>query len=101
MPLRITAEFEHWRRVEDNEGVGGWMHYSLLSGVRTVLVRDDMVPLRVRADEQAAVAAFLEAGVVAQVLNCGPDWCRLSVDGVRGWAVKSALWGVEPQETLE
>jgi SH3-like domain-containing protein len=24
MPLRITAEFEHWRRVEDSEGVGGW-----------------------------------------------------------------------------
>ena len=31
MPLRITGEFGHWRRVEDNEGQGGWIHYSLLS----------------------------------------------------------------------
>ncbi len=27
MPLRITAEFEHWRRVEDSEGVGGWVNF--------------------------------------------------------------------------
>jgi SH3-like domain-containing protein len=26
MPLRITAEFENWRRVEDFEGAGGWVH---------------------------------------------------------------------------
>jgi SH3-like domain-containing protein len=38
MPLKITAEFENWRRVEDSEGAGGWVHYSLLSGVRTALV---------------------------------------------------------------
>ena len=35
MPLRVTAEFGHWRRVEDQDGAGGWVHYSLLSGVRT------------------------------------------------------------------
>jgi SH3-like domain-containing protein len=101
MPLRITAEFEHWRRVEDVEGAGGWMHYSLLSGVRTVLVREDMVALRVQADERTAVAAYLEQGVVARVMACGIEWCRLNADGVRGWAKKSMLWGVEPQETLE
>jgi SH3-like domain-containing protein len=26
MPLRITAEFGHWRRVEDRDGAGGWVH---------------------------------------------------------------------------
>ena len=33
MPLQITAEYGHWRRVRDIEGAGGWVHYSLLSGV--------------------------------------------------------------------
>lgn len=46
MPLRITAEFEHWRRVEDQDGAGGWVHYSLLSGVRTVVVTTDMAEFR-------------------------------------------------------
>lgn len=101
MPLRVTAEFEHWRRVEDNEGAGGWIHYSLLSGVRTALVREDMVPMRVQADERAAVAAFLEAGVVARIMTCTTDWCRLNIDGTRGWVLKSALWGIEQAETLD
>ena len=26
MPLRITAEHGHWRRVEDRDGMGGWVH---------------------------------------------------------------------------
>ena len=29
MPLEVTAEFGHWRRVRDREGAGGWVHYSL------------------------------------------------------------------------
>ena len=37
MPLRVVAEFGHWRRVEDQDGAGGWVHYSLLSGVRTAI----------------------------------------------------------------
>ena len=29
MPLKVVAEYGHWRRVQDAEGQGGWMHYSL------------------------------------------------------------------------
>ncbi len=101
MPLRVTAEFEHWRRVEDAEGAGGWMHFALLSGVRTALVLDDMTPLHLQADDRAPVVAYLEAGVVARVQSCGPEWCRLRVDRLRGWAEKAKLWGVDAEETLD
>jgi len=101
MPLRVTAEFEHWRRVEDAEGAGGWMHFALLSGVRTVLVEEDMTPLRVTADPRAPVVAWLEAGVVARLQSCEAEWCRLRADGLRGWAPKAALWGVVPDEIVD
>ncbi|WP_338048854.1 SH3 domain-containing protein [Rhodobaculum claviforme] len=101
MPLRVVAEFEHWRRVEDAEGLGGWMHFALLSGVRTVLVRTDMMPLRLQPDDRAPVVAHLEAGVIARVQSCAPDWCRLRADGVRGWAPRADLWGLIPGETFE
>lgn len=98
MPLRITAEHGHWRRVQDREGAGGWMHYSLLSGVRTVIVEEDMLPLTVRPDPRSPVVVQLEAGVVARLGACEPTRCRLSVAGYRGWADKDALWGVAPDE---
>ncbi|MFN3955017.1 MAG: SH3 domain-containing protein [Pararhodobacter sp.] len=101
MPLRVTAEFEHWRRVEDQEGQGGWMHYSLLSGVRTALVIEDMTMMRSQPRANAAEVALLERGVVARILACQPDWCRLRVENQRGWVVRQALWGLDPDETLD
>jgi SH3-like domain-containing protein len=101
MPLRITAEFENWRRVEDVEGAGGWVHYSLLSGVRTVLVTLDMAEFREDPSDQAPVLVQAEMGVVGRLLACVPDWCRVALEGERGWVRKSAIWGVKADETFD
>ena len=101
MPLMITAEFEHWRRVEDQDGAGGWVHYALLSGVRTVLITLDMAELRSKPDLRAPVEAQAEMSVIAKVIECQPDWCRISADGQKGWVEKTALWGVLPGEIIE
>ncbi len=101
MPLKITAEYENWRRVEDQEGAGGWVHYSLLSGVRTVLVTLDMAEFRDAPQDGASVVAQTEQGVVGRVLECVPDWCRIALDGQKGWVLKTALWGVQADETID
>lgn len=93
MPLMVTAEFGHWRRVRDRDGAGGWMHYALLSGTRTVIA-ESRVTLRRAPRADAPAAAILEPGVIARLGACAPDWCELRVDGHRGWAEKSGLWGV-------
>lgn len=98
MPLKVTAEYEHWRRVEDIDGAGGWIHYSLLSGVRTVLVTQDMAQAFATPDKAAAVVYQSEMGVVGKLLQCIPDWCRISVEGQKGWMLESALWGVTAGE---
>jgi SH3-like domain-containing protein len=98
MPLRITAEHGHWRRVEDRDGMGGWIHYSLLSGTRTVLVEQDMLALRARPDPKAPVMAALEVGVVARLGDCDIEWCELRSGGYSGWAPKARVWGVGAQE---
>lgn len=100
MPLVITAEHGHWRRVQDRDGAGGWMHYALLSGARTVIIEKDMVQVRTRPSPQAPVTAMFELGVVARLSDCNPDWCRVSAGGYRGWVSKTALWGVKPDEIL-
>lgn len=101
MPLRVVGEYGHWRRVVDREGMGGWVHYSLLSGVRTVIVEQDMVSLYQRPDPDSRVNARLELGVVARLGACEPHWCELTAGGYSGWAPKAALWGVKPDELRE
>ncbi len=101
MPLQITAEYGHWRRVEDRDGEGGWVHYSLLSGTRTVIVDQDRLPLRSRPEDNAPEIALLEQNVVARLENCEVEWCRISAGGYGGWAPKADLWGVGVDEVLD
>ena len=98
MPLQVTGEHGHWRRVEDRDGQGGWVHYSLLSGVRHVIVEADLTPMRTKPSDEAEVNAYAEAGVVARLGKCSLDWCRINARGSRGWVEKRVLWGVKPQE---
>ncbi len=101
MPLQITAEYGHWRRVIDREGLGGWVHYSLLSGTRTVIVDQDMLPLLARPQEGATENALLEQGVIAFLDECTPDWCQVHAGGFAGWVLKTAVWGVDADEIRE
>ncbi|WP_159965516.1 SH3 domain-containing protein [Profundibacterium mesophilum] len=101
MPLQITAEYGHWRRVQDRDGVGGWVHYSLLSGVRTVLIEADQAPMLDRPEPDAAITAIAERGVVARLEECLPDWCRLEAGGYDGWVRRDAFWGIGANELPE
>jgi SH3-like domain-containing protein len=101
MPLEVTDEYGHWRRVHDRDGAGGWVHYSLLSGARTVIVEEDMVALAMKPEAGAPVNARAEAGAIARLEECTPDWCRINAQGARGWVPKGAIWGVLPEEIRE
>ncbi len=98
MPLQVVAEYGHWRRVIDREGQGGWVHYTMLSGVRTVIIDEDMTAIRAKPDVTSLERAVLEAGVIARLGSCEGGWCELNAGGYRGWAPQNALWGTKPGE---
>ncbi|MGR3484524.1 MAG: SH3 domain-containing protein [Paracoccaceae bacterium] len=100
MPLRVTAEHGHWRRVVDRDGQGGWIFHTMLTGTRTAVV-ERPVTLRARARDGARAEAELEVGVVARVEECLPAWCRLRAGRHVGWTPKAGLWGVGPFEVFE
>jgi len=98
MPLRVVGEYGHWRRVVDREGMGGWVHYSLLSGNRTVIIDRDLLVLRGKPMAASIEVAILELGVIADLGECQIDWCQLRTNGYRGWAPKADLFGVGADE---
>lgn len=101
MPLKVVGEYGHWRRVQDIDGQGGWMHFRLLSGVRTVIVQGQKTPMRRKPLESSEVSAFAEQGVVARLGKCDTKWCRISVQGHKGWVMKDEIWGVGAGEIRE
>jgi len=105
LPVEITAESDNWRRIRDWEGSEGWVYHSLLSGRRTAVAtpkdKNQLVPLYDAGDNNAAVVARLQAGVLATVKRCTGNWCRIVGPGFDGWAVQEQLWGVYPNEKVE
>lgn len=100
LPIQIIAEHEGWRQVRTQDGTTGWIHKSLLSGKRTVAIAGREDRIYREPDKSAQVAAFVEAGVIASLLGCEKDWCRITVDSHRitGWMPQDVLWGILPNE---
>jgi len=94
-PLVVVNEYGHWRRVVDRDGMGGWVHYALLSGNRTVIVDAEEALIRMKPLPDAPVTARAERGVIARLGDCRTGWCRITADGQRGWVRQDALWGVD------
>ena len=90
---------------QDSEGSEGWVYHSMLSGRRTAVVtmksKDELAPIYDRADPASAVAAKLQAGVVAQVKKCTNGWCRVTGNGFDGWIEQQRLWGVYADEKVD
>lgn len=106
LPVEVTAESDRWRRIRDREGDVGWVWHSMLDGRRTAIVQDvsgsgTPVALRAEARADAAVVAYAEPGVVAQLAACEARWCELKASGYEGWVERNALWGIYSDENFE
>ena len=100
LPVEIVEEFDTWRKVRLHDGDLGWIHASLLSSRRTVLVADEVRALRQTPGREARIVLRAEPGVIGRLLDCDGDWCRVEIEGRRGWLQRAELWGVLPDETL-
>jgi SH3-like domain-containing protein len=108
VPVEITAEFDTWRRIRDIDGAEGWVHQSLLSGQRGMIVRGPAIrDLRGQPDPAAPVVARAEPGVIGRLLHCpaageaDAGWCQVEIGAYRGWIERDGLWGVYPDEAVE
>lgn len=101
MPVEIVSEFENWRKIRDFEGTEGWVHQSMLSGRRAVLVIGRNRTLRRESTDSAPAVAHMEPGVIAWLDSCVQEWCEIEVAGLSGWVHRSAIWGVRADEALK
>lgn len=101
MPVEVINEFDTWRRIRDWQGTTGWVHQSVLTGKRgLVVVARDASLLRTPETDGTAVAR-LEPEVMGEILSCKDAWCRVRIEGTRGWIPRKAIWGVYANETLD
>jgi len=100
LPVEIIEEFDTWRKVRDYDGDEGWIHASLLSSRRTIMVTGEVRDLRRTPGLDARVVLRAESGVIGTLFDCEEDWCRVEIEGRRGWLQRSEFWGTRPGEIV-
>ena len=101
LPVEVIREYDVWRQVRDHDGAEGWVHQSMLSGKRAVVVTGQVRPVFKSADAASNVIVKLEPGVVAELETCRNELCKISVAQFEGWLERQNLWGVYPKEQFE
>jgi SH3-like domain-containing protein len=102
LPVEIVAEFDTWLKIRDWQNTEGWVHSSMLSQRRQVMVvGDTMRDVRRSPEDSAPVVARSEPGVIGQLLQCEGAWCRVQMRKVTGWIRRDAVWGVYPDEDMK
>jgi SH3-like domain-containing protein len=106
LPVEIIAEYKTWRKVRDWQGTQGWIHQSMVAGKRTIIVTGNagsVRTLRTKADANSPSIARIEAKVIGKLLSCpgSEGWCRVEIDGFKGWLRRVEFWGVHRNEVLK
>lgn len=101
-PVKIINKFERWFKIEDLFGEAGWIHESLLSKKRTVVVKANKVQeIYAKKDFKSRIIVVAENNVIGNIEKCTIKWCYIEIKKHEGWIPKDNLWGVEKNEIIE
>ena len=101
-PLKILEEYQEWRKIEDYKKNIGWIHKSLISGIRTGLVlskENKNIVLLNTLD--GIVIGEMGQGNIIHLEKCKIDWCLVSSGNFKGWMNKKYIWGVKEKEIIK
>jgi SH3-like domain-containing protein len=100
MPVEIIEQYEYWRKIRDVDGDTGWVHKSMLTSKRTAIIRDETRLLMREPELASGIILRAQAGVIAALVGCEAQWCRLQIESRKGWLPKNQIFGAYPDESF-
>ena len=101
-PLKVIDEYAEWRKVEDFRKNIGWIHKSLISGMRTgIVLSKDNKKIELFNTFEGNIVGEIGQGNIINLEKCKIDSCLISKGNFRGWIDKKYIWGVEEEEIIK
>lgn len=98
-PLKVIAEFDDWRKIEDKIGYAGWIHSSLLSPKRSVIITcKDQCNLYKNGDQSSKQIALLEEGLRCSFEKVKDAFAKVKCNRYKGWIGIENIWGLLDEE---
>ena len=92
LPIKQIDQKENWRRIIDFKNNSGWIHWSQLKKVNSLIPLEDKILFN-KPSNFSKPLATVKKGRVLVVQKCDGIWCKVKSEKFVGWIKTNNIWG--------
>ncbi len=92
LPIKQIDKKENWRRIIDSKNNSGWIHWSQLKPINSVITLKDKILFK-KPSNFSRPLVNIKKGRLLVVKKCDGNWCKVHTEGYKGWIDNKNLWG--------
>ena len=93
LPIKQIDKKENWRRIIDFKNNSGWIHWSQLKPINSVISLNEMILFK-KPSNFSKPLAKIQTGRVLILQKCIEGWCKIKSDNFKGWIKTDNIWGL-------
>ena len=91
-PIKQIDKKENWRRIIDFKNNSGWIHWSQLKKINSIIPLEDKILFKKPSDFSKPLA-MIKKGRVLILQKCDITWCKVKSGNFKGWIKNKNIWG--------
>ena len=95
LPIKQIDKKENWRRIIDFKNNSGWIHWSQLKKINSIIPLEDKILFKEPTNFSRPVAK-IKKGRILILIKCENNWCKIKTDNFNGWIENQNVWGKLP-----
>ena len=92
LPIKQIDKKENWRRIIDFKNNSGWIHWSQLKKINSVITLKEKKLFK-KPSLFSKPIANLKKGRLLVLQKCEEKWCKIKTGKFTGWIEASNIWG--------
>ena len=92
LPIKQIDKKENWRRIIDSKNNSGWIHWSQLKKINSIIPLEDKILFK-KPSNFSKPLAKIKRGRVLVLEKCDDMWCKVSSENFKGWIKTKNIWG--------
>ena len=92
LPIKQIDKKENWRRIIDFKNNSGWIHWSQLKKVNSIIPLEDKILFK-KPSNFSKPLAKIKKGRVLVLKKCDGVWCQIKSGDFKGWIKTNNIWG--------
>ena len=93
LPIKQIDKKENWRRIIDSKNNSGWIHWSQLKKINSIIILEDKI-LFSKPSNFSKPMAKIQKGRVLIIKRCDGIWCKIKTEKFKGWIKTKNVWGL-------